>query len=139
MRPIQALPVVLAVAALAGCGGGSSSGGSGTTDSSTAPATATQTTPAQTQAAATKTTPARPAGADGGKVFASAGCSGCHTLKAAGATGNVGPNLDDLKPSLDAVKTQVTNGGGGMPSFSGSLSSAEIDAVAAYVSSNAGK
>src|SRR4029077_612316 len=29
--------------------------------------------------------------AAGKKVFASAGCAGCHTLKDAGATGNVGP------------------------------------------------
>ena len=33
------------------------------------------------------------------EVFASAGCGGCHTLKDAGSSGNVGPNLDDLKPS----------------------------------------
>lgn len=138
MRPIRALPLVLAVAALAGCGGGGSTGSS-TTDPSTAPAPATQTTPAQTQATTTKTAPAKPSGPDGAKVFASAGCGGCHTLKAAGATGNVGPNLDDLKPSKDAVKAQVQSGGGGMPSFGGSLSGAEIDAVAAYVSSHAGK
>ena len=37
----------------------------------------------------------------------SAGCAGCHTLKAAGATGNVGPNLDALKPPEPTVKHQV--------------------------------
>jgi mono/diheme cytochrome c family protein len=71
-------------------------------------------------------------------VFASAGCSGCHTLKAAQATGGVGPNLDDLKPSADQVSQIVKSGGGGMPSFSGKLSDAEIAAVATYVSSVAG-
>ena len=55
------------------------------------------------------------------------------------ATGAVGPNLDDLKPSLARVAAQVTNGGTIMPSFKGSLTPAQIAAVAAYVSSVAGK
>jgi mono/diheme cytochrome c family protein len=136
MRPIHALPVVLAVATLAGCGGGS--GGTTTTDPATAPAPSTQSSTA-TRTGTSTTTPAKPSGPDGAKVFASAGCASCHTLKAANATGGVGPNLDDLKPSSEAVKAQVTNGGGGMPSFGGSLSSAEIDAVARYVSASAGR
>ena len=72
-------------------------------------------------------------------MFESAGCSGCHTLKDAGATGNVGPNLDQLKPSESAVRTRSRVGGGAMPSFKGQLSDAEIKAVAKYVSSVAGK
>jgi len=76
--------------------------------------------------------------ADGKAVFAKAGCGGCHTLKAAGATGNVGPNLDQLKPSKEATARQVATGGGGMPPFKGQLTDAEIQAVAAYVSDNAG-
>ena len=44
-------------------------------------------------------------------------CGGCHTLADAGSTGNVGPNLDDAKPSYDLVVDRVTNGQGGMPSF----------------------
>jgi mono/diheme cytochrome c family protein len=71
-------------------------------------------------------------------VFATAGCTGCHTLKAAGSTGTVGPNLDEAKPSKDLVIDRVTNGQGGMPSFKGQLSEAQIQAVADYVSSNAG-
>jgi mono/diheme cytochrome c family protein len=70
---------------------------------------------------------------------ASAGCGGCHTLKDAGSTGNVGPNLDQLKPSAATVSHQVEVGGGPMPAFKGTLSSAQIAAVAAYVSSVAGK
>jgi cytochrome c6 len=66
-------------------------------------------------------------------VFASAGCGGCHTLKAAGAEGNVGPNLDQLKPAYDAVVDQVTHGGGGMPAFGDQLSEEQIQNVAAYV------
>src|SRR4051812_48785008 len=86
------------------------------------------------------TTSATPQGKpDGKQVYASAGCGGCHTMKAGGSTGNVGPNLDQLKPSKDAVAHQVTVGGGAMPAFKGQLSDAQIQAVAEYVASNAGK
>jgi len=69
----------------------------------------------------------------GKQVFETAGCKGCHTLKEAGATGTVGPNLDQLKPALSAVVTQVINGGGGMPPFKGTLSTTQIANVAAFV------
>ncbi len=49
------------------------------------------------------------------------------------ATGTAGPNLDELKPPLDAVIAQVTNGGGGMPPFSGQLTEQQIRDVAAFV------
>jgi len=75
---------------------------------------------------------------DGKQIFAS-NCASCHTLKAAGATGTVGPNLDAAKPSESKAETQVTNGGGVMPAFKGTLTPAEIKAVAKFVSSNAGK
>jgi mono/diheme cytochrome c family protein len=101
------------------------------------------------QQAATKTaesapsTPSSPkapaaAGPDGAALF-SQNCAGCHTLKAANATGTVGPNLDDLKPSAATVTKQVNNGGGAMPAFKGTLSPAEIAALAKYVSSVAGQ
>jgi mono/diheme cytochrome c family protein len=77
--------------------------------------------------------------AQGKQVFASAGCGGCHTLKDAGATGNVGPNLDQLKPSQAKVAHQVTVGGGPMPAFKGQLTPAQIQAVATYVAGVAGK
>ena len=81
-----------------------------------------------------------PAPAPNGKqIFTSAGCVGCHTLKDANATGNVGPNLDQLKPAKDRVARQVENGGAAMPAFKGRLSPAQIQAVAAYVSKVAGK
>jgi mono/diheme cytochrome c family protein len=76
---------------------------------------------------------------NGKQVFTSAGCSGCHTLKDAGATGNVGPNLDQLKPAKPIVAHQVEFGGAAMPAFKGRLTQAQIDAVAAYVASVAGK
>ena len=78
-------------------------------------------------------------GTDGAAIFKGAGCAGCHTLSAAGATGTVGPNLDQLKPSTEVVAHQVMVGGGAMPAFKGKLSAAQIQAVAEYVSSSAGK
>jgi cytochrome c553 len=71
--------------------------------------------------------------AAGEAVFASAGCGGCHTLEAAGSSGNVGPNLDEAKPPHDLVVDRVTNGMGAMPSFKGQLEDEQIQDVAAYV------
>jgi len=90
-----------------------------------------------TTTTSTSTTPASKP--DGKAVFAKAGCGGCHALKAAGSSGNIGPDLDQLKPSKARVAHQVEVGGGVMPAFKGQLTPAEIDAVATFVSSNAGK
>jgi len=79
-----------------------------------------------------------PAGNDGKSIF-SANCASCHTLKAAGASGTIGPNLDDLKPPEPIVKHQVEVGGGVMPAFKGTLTPEQIDAVAKYVATSAGK
>lgn len=102
--------------------------------------------PALTQTGVTSTTSTAPA-TTGGKVDLAAGkaawdkasCGGCHVLAAAGGTGKVGPDLDTLKPDEATVAHQVENGGGAMPPFKGVLSPDEISAVAAYVSSEAGK
>lgn len=96
------------------------------------PAAQTTSTPGTT------TTTASGGGATGdataGKpIFTSAGCSACHTLKDAGATGKVGPNLDQLKPPLARIVHQVEVGGGPMPAFKGQLSAKQIQDVAAYV------
>jgi len=94
---------------------------------------------------ATTTPPATGGGSAGGDaaagkaVFASAGCESCHTLKDAGSTGSVGPNLDEAKPDEALVKERVTNGKSPMPSFKGQLTDQQIADVAAYVSSVAGK
>jgi mono/diheme cytochrome c family protein len=77
--------------------------------------------------------------AAGKAVFASAGCGSCHALADAGATGAIGPNLDDSKPDTALVSARVTEGMGAMPAFAGQLSDEEIAAVAAYVSTVAGK
>jgi mono/diheme cytochrome c family protein len=89
---------------------------------------------------ASSSKPSKPAagGAVDGKQVFSDNCSSCHTLKDAGASGTVGPNLDELKPSKERVKRQVENGGGAMPAFKGTLSPAQIDAVASYVARVAG-
>jgi cbb3-type cytochrome c oxidase subunit III len=81
---------------------------------------------------------APPAGNDGKSIF-SANCASCHTLKAAAASGTIGPNLDDLKPSEPIVKHQVEVGGGVMPAFKGTLTPEQIDAVAKFVATSAGK
>jgi mono/diheme cytochrome c family protein len=65
-------------------------------------------------------------------------CALCHTLADAKATGEVGPILDELKPTADRVKTAVTNGIGPMPANSG-LTKEQVDALAVYVSTVAGK
>src|SRR4029078_7153572 len=74
-----------------------------------------------------------------GKDIFTANCGSCHTLKDAGTSGTVGANLDQLKQSPASVQKQVTNGGGAMPAFKGTLTAAQIMAVAKYVSSVAGK
>ena len=82
-----------------------------------------------------------PAGADvaaGATVFKTAGCGSCHTLKAAGAGGQIGPNLDTARPGFDTVRARVEAGGGGMPSFAGRLSPQQIRDVAAFVAKRAG-
>lgn len=71
--------------------------------------------------------------AAGQKIFASAGCTGCHTLKAANATGTVGPNLDQVKPNFRLATARVTLGRNAMPSFKGQLSDQQIADVAAFV------
>ena len=96
---------------------------------------------AETTTASSTPAPAPSAGGDaaaGKPIFASAGCASCHTLKDANAHGNVGPNLDQLKPDAARVKHQVEVGGGAMPSFKGQLSPKQIEDVAAYVAAATG-
>ena len=69
----------------------------------------------------------------GEAVFNSAGCAACHTFKPAGATGTVGPNLDNVDLTAQQVQRQVENGGGGMPAFKDRLSQAEIREVSNFV------
>ena len=82
---VRFAPLLLALLALAGCGGdaGSTTGEDGA---------------------------ARPAG----EQFAGT-CGSCHTLADAGTEGSFGPNLDELAPDEARVLTAIAEGPGGMP------------------------
>ena len=70
-----------------------------------------------------------------------AGCAGCHALKAAGAEGNVGPNLDTVDLTIESVVEMVTYGLGVMPAYGEEeiLTKEEIDIVSFYVANSVGK
>ena len=66
-------------------------------------------------------------------------CSTCHILADAGSDGQIGPNLNDIKPDKMRVVNSVTYGIGVMPAYEGQLTKEEIEAVAHYVSISASK
>ena len=71
----------------------------------------------------------------GKDIFINKGnCSACHTLRDAGSHGQIGPNLNEIRPDKMRVINAVTNGIGVMPAYEGQLSTEEIEAVAYYVS-----
>jgi heme/copper-type cytochrome/quinol oxidase subunit 1 len=90
------------------------------------------TTPAAT------TTAGGTVNAAGKQVFASTGCGGCHTLSDAGATGKVGPNLDETQLSADEAAAVIANGRNAMPSYEAQLTAQQIEHVAEYVTSAGG-
>ena len=132
-RPLTVLALLLAAVALVavGCSEG---------EVTATPETVEGTIPEET----TGTNPDLPAleltgdAAAGKEVFASQGCGSCHTLSEAGASGTIGPNLDEAQPSKELVVERVTLGQGGMPSFGKTLEPQQIADVAEYVSSSAG-
>jgi mono/diheme cytochrome c family protein len=142
--------VILALAGavlVAGCGGGGSSSSESTTSEETAPpaeeeapAEETEEAPAEEEEAGGEEEGGESALAAEGKTIFTTTCGTCHTLKEAGTSGEVGPNLDELEPDLARVEKQVINGGGPMPAFGkeGLLNSKEVKAVSTYVSSVAG-
>lgn len=83
----RAACVVAVTAALAGCGGDDDGDGGGASP-----------------------TPAEEASA-GREIWRSQGCSNCHTLAAADATGKVGPNLDETLSgkSRDFIRTSIVD------------------------------
>ena len=140
-----AVVLVLLVAAFglvaAGCGQEQEQTATPETVEGSTPTETTETeTTETTETETTATTPAIEGDPVAGKeVFLGASaCGGCHTLADAGSTGTVGPNLDEAQPDYELALDRVTNGQGGMPSFSGSLSEQQIADVSAYVSSVAG-
>ncbi|MEO6321425.1 MAG: cytochrome c [Polaromonas sp.] len=76
----------------------------------------------------------------GKKLFNTAipACAICHTLKDAGSEGAVGPILDELKPNAARVSKALRDGLGAMPSFKATLTEAEINVLAYYVSRASG-
>lgn len=131
LRLLALCAAAASVAVASGCGGSDSSSESAAPAESTPATTEESTGSAKEEGTATA--------AQGKQLFSSAGCISCHTLADAGASGRIGPNLDEDQPSRDVVIDVVTNGDGRMPSFKDNLSTAEIEAVADYVSSVAGK
>jgi mono/diheme cytochrome c family protein len=126
MHRLAPLALTLALGLAAGCGGSSSSSSSSQTQSTSSGASGAS---------------AAQGDATAGKAIFASSCKRCHALAAANATGTIGPDLDSLKPDFAAVKNQVVNGGGAMPAFGRQkiLDAKQIDDVAAYVSSVAGK
>ncbi|WP_309679748.1 cytochrome c [Polaromonas sp.] len=77
----------------------------------------------------------------GKKLFMQAAvpaCAVCHTLKDAGASGAIGPVLDELKPDAQRVAKALRNGIGQMPSYKASLSEDQILALSQYVATASG-
>ena len=60
-------------------------------------------------------------------------CGVCHALQTAGSEGDIGPNLDLLKPQMGQIIFAVTNGIGVMRAWEGILTYEEIEAVGYYV------
>ena len=60
-------------------------------------------------------------------------CAVCHALSDAGSEAEIGPNLDQFKPTAAQVRAAVTSGIGVMPAFADMLTAGQIDTVAAYV------
>jgi cytochrome c2 len=66
-------------------------------------------------------------------------CAVCHSLKDVGAEGEIGPNLDEFKPTVEQVRAAVTSGIGIMPAFSDTLTKEEIETVSKYVAQVTGE
>ena len=116
-----------AALAAAGCGGDDEeeSGGAGaTTEQPAAPQTDTGSGGGATDTAAA-----------GREIFTTS-CGGCHTLEAAGTSGQTGPNLDELKPDADRVRAAISEGPGIMPE--NLVEGPEADQVAEFVATSAG-
>jgi mono/diheme cytochrome c family protein len=128
-RPSLALAVLVVGfgLAVAGCGGGD--------EASPTPETVVGTIETETTEGAADLPALNLTGnpTSGKELFASNGCGGCHTLADAGSSGNVGPNLDDAKPSYELAVTRVTKGQGAMPAFGDQLTPQQIADVAQYV------
>jgi mono/diheme cytochrome c family protein len=105
--------------------------------------------PPPTAPTTTTTTTGQPPGSpEAGKaVFASAGCGACHTFAAAGTSGTVGPDLDQVLQGKDAefIRTSIVDpnaeiaqgySAGVMPeNFQQQLSPKQLDDLVAFLMS----
>jgi cytochrome c2 len=148
------------VASVAGQGGPETSTGAAAGAGAAGSTQQTTTQQSGTQQTGTQQTGTTQGGGGGGasvaagkSAFTANGCSSCHTLKAAGATGTVGPDLDKLKSyaqtagkPLDAfIHESIVDPNayvqpgfqkGVMPPFS-SLPASTIDALVKFLAASA--
>ncbi len=148
----QALAATTACGAallLASCGGGGGGGGTTTAGS------AVRSVRTALQGTGTSTAPGGAATAAvlaaGRQAFVSNGCAGCHTLAAAGASGTVGPNLDEVLPGRNAAfihqsivdpDAVIAKGfsAGTMPTdFGDRIPSAQLAALVTFLRTQAGR
>lgn len=95
--------------------------------------------PPQTPAPGRTTAPTTPTRTgdpvNGARLFATLGCGGCHTFAAAGASGDVGPTLDQSNLSATRLATILVRGRAGMPSYAERATQQEIADLVAYITS----
>lgn len=73
---------------------------------------------------------------EGKRLFltgATPACAICHTLKDAGSSGTIGPDLDELGLELEQIQQAMIEGLGVMPSFADTLTDEQRSAIARYV------
>ncbi len=95
--------------------------------------------------------PIPPGAGPGGQIFLANGCSSCHTLQAANATGTTGPNLDEVLPGMSPSEVEksiidpqadITKGfpSGVMPDTYGKdISPKDLQDLVEFLLDNAGK
>jgi mono/diheme cytochrome c family protein len=75
-------------------------------------------------------------GSDAGRELFAARCGGCHTLKSAGTSGEIGPSFDDLRLTKPVVLAAIKSGPGVMPSEL--VTGADADKIADFLASASG-
>jgi mono/diheme cytochrome c family protein len=134
-RALSILALLLAALALAAAGCG------GEEEATPTPETVQGELPTETTGGGSEELPALELTGDasaGADVWSANGCSGCHTLAAAGASGTVGPSLDETQPSYELAVTRITLGQGAMPAFGDTLEPQQIADVAQYIVDSTG-
>jgi mono/diheme cytochrome c family protein len=87
----------------------------------------------------------------GGQVYADNGCGSCHTFAAAGSTGNIGPNLDEVLPgdSPSMIETSIVDPSADIaqgfsdgimpPTYGDVIEPADLKLLVKFLYDNAGK